>query len=793
MRWQPFQVVGGSYSDDAKPWSVQDTVNYIPVAAERTGTRSPGILRCAPGFIVFADLGSKAPIRGLHNVEGLLLAVSGQTLYKISADGTPTSIGTIPGVGRVSMAHNQITGGNQVAIANGQSGYVYNTVDGTLVQITDDAFPGAISFDYIDSYITGVEPGRRFAFTSDLAAATSYNTLDREEAEGSPDKLVGQIVTHREWWLFGERTIEPYVDTGAGTGTFQRAGGTVLEVGLAGTFAAAKMDNTVYWLGNDGIVYRANGYSPERVSTHAIEEDISRSNMAEAFAFTYEDRGHKVFYLTFPDGHTWGYDAASGEWHRRQSKGLDRWRLNNLVRWNGYWIGGDYSNGLVYVLDWGVQSENGDELERSRTTAVVQDAQNALIVDALALVMTTGRGQTCDFPFKASGHLPDKRSGLPQTYKYAISGYVPSTSVRLYSGTFPAGLTFDDSGNVSGTRTTPGTYTWTLAFEDATGREVLVADSDTTGAVYSWSFVLGDNLPTEIGATQNPSLDVANDLVLGGGVDAKVYTSPDGKAWTAIGSTFPVSLLHVYSAKATTNSWIANGPVSGIVNYVRTKDKGTTWTQLTPTGYPYFATYGTSVLLVKDGVVNVSSDEGDTFNPVTVASGIFTSSGAANFSFLYIPEWDQWILPGIGKILSGDGVAPTSFSDEGVTTTTTSSGPSFACYSPTLDALVVGGPTDRFYVKTGKTGTWQTVTFSEGSFNVFEMAWEPTLALFVGNKQDRVMLSADGLSWSSSSIFVSGSPVTVGGNKGCLYMPWADQLMLSHSTNANHNMLVSDI
>ncbi|MDN4481863.1 hypothetical protein, partial [Demequina muriae] len=253
-----------------------------------------------------------------------------------------------------------------------------------------DGFPGAISFDFVDGYVLGIEPARRFAFTSDLAAAGSYSTLDRYEAEGSPDLLVGQAVTHREWWLMGERTIEPFTNTGAATGTFQRSQGTVIEVGLAATHAVAVMDNSVFWLGSDGIVYRANGYTPQRISTHAIEQAIARCNMAQAFAFTFEDKGHKVFYLTFPDGQTWGYDAATGEWHRRKSHNLDRWRINCLVKWRGKWIAGDYANGILYQLDWDTQDENGEPMERRRITGVTHDNQNAIVINGLELVVDTG-------------------------------------------------------------------------------------------------------------------------------------------------------------------------------------------------------------------------------------------------------------------------------------------------------------------------------------------------------------------------------------------------------------------
>lgn len=482
-RWKPAPVIGGAYSDDAKAWACQDTVNYIPVMAERPGGRSPTMLRGVPGMRTFCITGSGKPIRGARNVEGLLLVVAGTTLYRVSTLGAATSIGTIPGVGRVSMSHNQIAGGNEVAIANGQSGYVYNTVTGTLAQITDEGFPGAISFDFIDGYITGIEPARRFAFHSNLAAATDYNTLDRYEAEGSPDKLVGQIVDHREWWLFSERTIEPFINTGTATNTFQRASNTMIEVGCASGASIVQMDSSVFWVGNDGIVYRANGYTPQRISTSALEQALSRCNLAQCFAFTFEDRGHKIYYLTCPDGQTWGYDAATGEWHRRQSEGLTRWRINTLTKWNGVWIAGDYTNGKLYELNWDIQDEDHAVLERRRITGVLSDNQNRVTVDGVALVFDTGTNAFPRLllpPLSLSGHLPDGPVSEVVSYQYAASGGVLPRVVSISAGTLPAGLSMSASGLVTGTRTTYGTATWTVKAVDADDSLVLLNDMSLT-------------------------------------------------------------------------------------------------------------------------------------------------------------------------------------------------------------------------------------------------------------------------------------------------------------------------
>lgn len=489
-RWQPVPVVGGAYTDDCKPWASQDCVNRIPVMAEREGTRSPAMLRDAPGCAVFSILGTDSPIRGMHNAEGKLFVVSAQTLYQVGVTGAATSLGTIPGVGRVSMAHNQIAGGNELAIANGQSGYVYNTVTGVLAQISDEGFPGAKVFDFCDGYMMFVEKGGRYWGHSDLAAATEYNTLDRSEAEAQPDKIVTAAVSHREWVVFGERSTEFYRNEGGTTGTFQRINGTEAEIGAAGTHTVAKLDNTLFVVGHDRIGYRLNGYQFVRITTHAIEQAWARCDMSQAYCYTFDDRGHKVWYVTSTDGQTFGYDVATGEWHRRKSYGLDFWRMSDLVRWNGVYIGGDYSNGRLYQLDWRLSNDAGDPLERSRTFAVMHDSGNRVVFNGLRLKYSTGL--TSDSPplpqlllsdVQITGDLGNGTTGEVVSYQYTVTGGIPPNVVTITSGALPDGLSMDSDGLITGTRTTVGGYTWTVRVTDSTGdTDDLIDESVTLAA-----------------------------------------------------------------------------------------------------------------------------------------------------------------------------------------------------------------------------------------------------------------------------------------------------------------------
>ena len=331
-----------------------------------------------------------APVRGVYNCEGRLFAVIGDKLISVDNAGYTTEIGTIPGVSRVIMADNQISAGNELIVVNGSAGYVYNTRTGVFGPITDEGYPGAINVVFLGGYLVQIEPARRFAFNSAPADAMSYNTLDRFTSEVSPDLLMSMAVTNNELILFSQRTTE-FFEVTANTPQPLRTKGISMSRGCGGRYTVANMDNTVYWLGDDGIFYRLAGYSPQRISTRPIEQAIKDLNWDQAFAFTWENGGHKVCYWTFPDGFTWGYDVSANEWHRRDSYELSRWRVSGMTYWNNQWIAGDFQYGKLWVVDWDYHMEGDDKFISQRTTGVLTSAQNRVIVKRVEVIMSVGQ------------------------------------------------------------------------------------------------------------------------------------------------------------------------------------------------------------------------------------------------------------------------------------------------------------------------------------------------------------------------------------------------------------------
>jgi hypothetical protein len=511
MRANPVDLIGGFYKDDSLPWSCQDTVNWLPVVAEVSGTRTVTKFSTPPGLKPWQQIGT-GPIRGMHDCEGLRLIVSGRYLFRISNAGVGVPIGIIPGVGRVQMTHNQFKTGYQVLVENGQGGggYVYNTVDDTFARITDEGYPGSISSDYLDSFLLGVEPQGRYWFHSNLADATDYNTLDRYEAEAAPDRIIGLAVSQFEVVVFGQRTTEFFFNAGGTTGTFQNRRQSITR-GCASRHTIQKLDNTLFWLGDDGVVYRLNGYALQPVSTRALEKAIADTNFSEAIAYVWEDRGHKVYYLTIPNGQTFGYDVITGVWHRRESFGLSRWRLGHIQKWGLEWYGGDFQNGRIWQIDWDYFLEGDQPIISERTSGVVADNQSAMVIPNAELIFDTGHGPGTSptlFPMQPtppgiSGHAPDGQVGQQYSpYQYVITpGSVAVRTVGIINGQLPNGASVSNAGLLTGpvfTDADSGVYKFTLR---ATDNNSLYSDlEDTLTVPYSVTPV-GYALPQQTPAT----------------------------------------------------------------------------------------------------------------------------------------------------------------------------------------------------------------------------------------------------------------------------------------------------
>ena len=378
-------ILGASYVARSINAADNRMVNLFPEMTPDNG-QTAAFLNRAPGLNFLQSVGT-GPIRALwaHQTNGSdFYVVSGGEVYKLnSMTGAPTLLGTVSGTGPVSIADN----GTQIFFACNPDGYIYNETTNVFAQITDPDFAGAVTVAYLDGYFVFNQPNSQIIWVSQLLNGQSVDPLDFASAEGSPDGVVGLIADHRELWVFGTDSVEVWYDSGAADFPLTRIQGAFNEIGCVSAYTIAKMDNGLFWLGTDargqGIVYRANGYTGQRISTHAIEYAIAQyGDISDAIAYTYQQEGHAFYVLTFPSGNaTWVYDVATQAWHERagwDNGEFTRHRSNCQCNFGGNIIVGDFENGNIYTLDLDVYADNGDIQKWLRSWRALPTGQNNL-------------------------------------------------------------------------------------------------------------------------------------------------------------------------------------------------------------------------------------------------------------------------------------------------------------------------------------------------------------------------------------------------------------------------------
>jgi hypothetical protein len=360
MKDIPLQVALHSYQSRSKPLTSQRLVNmYAEKSTEEAKNGGMALLHCS-GLNLRTTVGN-GPINGLHRFGSLVYVVSGNNCYTLSSIGTISNLGSLGTVsGGVVMANNGI----HVTI-NLPGGAAYNANSSSLTQITDSDFQDATSVAVLDGFTIFTKEDSDQYFISDLRDATNYDALGIARAERSGDLLIRAFTNKGEALLFGEETLEIHYNSGAGDFPFIPKV-PAIDRGIAAKLAVAADDNTVFWIGDDKIIYRLNGYRPERISHHGIEAMIeAMDTIDDAEADIYTDNGHKFLAITFPtELVTIEYDIATGLWHERESFEEGRWRASNFVKAFGKNLVGDFENGNIYEVDSNVYTENSGTIQR---------------------------------------------------------------------------------------------------------------------------------------------------------------------------------------------------------------------------------------------------------------------------------------------------------------------------------------------------------------------------------------------------------------------------------------------
>lgn len=382
--------LASAYTSRSVPLAGQTCVNLFFEPAP-DGAAEMGMFYGSPGLKLHATVGD-GPHRGAVTVNGVAYVVSGGSLYKI-VSGVATLVGSVPGTGRVCLVRNE----TQLVVMHSAGWHVLTIASGAYAAVTDA--PTTAQGCYQDSYIVYPLENGTYGWTT-IGNASSLDALNFASAEGNPDPTIGTLSDHQELWLFGELTTEIYQTGSDPDAPFVRT--AFIEHGCAAKYSPAKADNTVFWLGRDengrGVVFRADGYAPRRVSNFGLETHIQEDGytIEQAYGYCYQQAGHTFYVLTFPEA-TWAYDISTDRWTRlayrnTTSGAMEAHRGASYCFVGGKHLVGDRENGNVYELDLSTYTDHGAPLVRERSWAVIESFNKRVRHNFFELIGEMGVG-----------------------------------------------------------------------------------------------------------------------------------------------------------------------------------------------------------------------------------------------------------------------------------------------------------------------------------------------------------------------------------------------------------------
>lgn len=394
-------MIGPSYSLKSLNTDAQKTVNWYTETDESGEGKSAQALCPTPGLRVFANAVGKLPVRGEWITNSRMFAVIGVTFYEVNADGTLTDRGTVVNDGKlVSMASSS----TQLLIAAGGIAYVFTYATNIFLPLAVALFAGPVyKVGYCDGFFIALIQSSNEFQVSSPEDATAWDLSDITQISVFSDQVLSMIVDHRQIWLWGPHESVVYYDSGDELFPFDVVPGGFIEQGICAPESPAQLDNGIFWLGGQtqgrAIVWRANGYTPQRVSNHAVETAIqSYSRIDDAVGWAYQDQGHSFYALHFPTARkTWVYDIATNEWHER-----DRWNpmtgqseafhAQCHVFAFGKHLVGDWASGKIYEMNINILDDDGGPIRRERRAPHISSEQEWIFHHKVEIDVETGLG-----------------------------------------------------------------------------------------------------------------------------------------------------------------------------------------------------------------------------------------------------------------------------------------------------------------------------------------------------------------------------------------------------------------
>src|ERR1700685_522054 len=398
----------GFYTSPSPNADCEVAVNWYPEQIESGVGQSAMALYPTPGLGLYATLPGMLSVPTCFHFAGRRFFIGqdlyNQYLFEVVNTQFVTNFGKL-GVanGPSSFAANNA---NQLMVCSSGLLFLFQLNINTLTQI--DTTSGTVvigpvaQISFSDGFFIALIANSQTIQVSSLlnGSATGWSPLNFTIVSVFPDQVLSMLVDHREVWFWGSKQTIPYFDAGAPIFPYLPVPGGFIEQGIIAPQSPVKLDNSVMWIGGDergaGVAWRANGYLPTRISTHAIENQWQKyPTMADAIGYSFYSLGHSCAHWYFPTANkSWRYDVATGLWHEPASGigGLQA-HLSACHMFDGVQhLVGDRASGNIYIMSNAYLTDNGKPIQRIRRGPPVSSEQEFMFLNQFQLYIESGLG-----------------------------------------------------------------------------------------------------------------------------------------------------------------------------------------------------------------------------------------------------------------------------------------------------------------------------------------------------------------------------------------------------------------
>ena len=308
-----------------KDYRNADYIDYLPVnllATPKEVLNASGYMRSFPGIEKRGDVNGVSRGAEYNTAQNAVYRVCGGNLYR-----GQSSVGSVAGSGRVSMAHSRTS---QAVIVNGQ--VILYRYDGTTKTIENWPVSSTYTQYELGSARDIVRARGRYVWSKDGTDSFFISDLEDEShpdrnsaeyrAESQPDGIIGMGVWRDFVVCFGTSTTEFFTLTGAttaGAALYVNNPSYFVPKGIAGTHCKCSYLDAFAIISNPATgapsVYLMESGQAKGIATASIEKIIrsySADQLAQGVMESLRFDSHELLIIHLPQ-HVLVYDAAASQ------------------------------------------------------------------------------------------------------------------------------------------------------------------------------------------------------------------------------------------------------------------------------------------------------------------------------------------------------------------------------------------------------------------------------------------------------------------------------------------------